>query len=41
MERHRLTADEAYERLNSASQERNMKVRQLVEIVTSTGELPT
>lgn len=41
MERHRLTADEAHERLNSASQERNMKVRQLVEIVTSTGELPT
>ena len=40
MERHRLTADQAFERLSAASQARNVKLRQIAEIVTSTGYLP-
>ena len=41
MERHRLTADEAFERLSQVSQAHNIPLRQIAEIVTSTGALPT
>ncbi len=40
MERHRLSASQAFERLKVASQEQNTKVRDLAEHVTATGELP-
>ncbi len=40
MERHRLTADQAFEQLSTASQQRNVKLREVAEIVTSTGKLP-
>lgn len=40
MERHRLTADQAFERLRTASQDRNIKLRQIAETVTVTGDLP-
>ncbi len=41
MERHRLTAEDAFERLSKTSQDRNLKLRQIAQVVTSTGELPT
>ena len=40
MERHRITADEAYGLLREQSQQTNTKVVELAEYVTSTGELP-
>lgn len=41
MERHRLTADEAFEWLRKASQDRNVKVREIAAVVASTGDLLT
>lgn len=40
MERRRLSADQAFELLRSISQQRNIKVRDLAEHITATGELP-
>ena len=40
MERHRLTAEDAFERLSKTSQDRNLKLRDVAESVTSTGQLP-
>ncbi|MDX1620756.1 MAG: ANTAR domain-containing protein [Nitriliruptorales bacterium] len=40
MERHRLTADQAFGLLRRASNNRNVKVRDLAQRVTETGELP-
>lgn len=40
MERHRLSADQAFELLRKISQERNIKVRDLAEHVAATGDLP-
>ncbi|TQM78383.1 GAF domain-containing protein [Saccharothrix saharensis] len=41
MERHKLTADQAFAVLVRASQQANLKLRALAERLTSTGELPT
>ncbi|MFE9750482.1 GAF and ANTAR domain-containing protein [Saccharothrix saharensis] len=41
MERHKLTADQAFAVLVRASQQANLKLRDLAERLTSTGELPT
>jgi GAF domain-containing protein len=38
---HRITADQAFERLSVASQALNMKLARLAEIVAATGELPS
>ena len=40
MQRHGLTAEQAFERLSTASQDRNIKLRQIAESVTTTGDLP-
>ncbi|MDN5751233.1 MAG: GAF and ANTAR domain-containing protein [Pseudonocardia sp.] len=40
MERHRLTGDQAFELLVRASQRGNMKLRDVAEQLTSSGELP-
>ena len=40
MERHLLTAEEAFELLSQVSQHRNVKLREIAEVVTSTGRLP-
>ncbi len=40
MERHRLTADQAFERLITASQHRHVKLRELATRLTETGEDP-
>lgn len=40
MERHRLDASEAFDALRRASQERNMKVRDVADHVAETGALP-
>ncbi|MCE6997157.1 GAF and ANTAR domain-containing protein [Saccharothrix sp. S26] len=41
MERHKLTADQAFAVLVRASQQANLKLRALAEQLTRTGELPT
>lgn len=41
MERHRLTADQAYAMLRTFSNDHNIKVRELAERVAQTGALPT
>ena len=41
MERYRLTADQAFQLLRKVSQERNIKLRDLAEQVTTTGQLPS
>jgi GAF domain-containing protein len=41
MERQRVTAEEAFDLLRRASQHRNVKLRDLAEQVTRTGEVPT
>ena len=41
MERHRIRADEAYQMLRRASNNTNLKVRELARRVTETGQLPT
>ena len=38
MERYRITADEAFERLRTASQHKNRKLRDLAEELASTGD---
>jgi AmiR/NasT family two-component response regulator len=38
MERYRITADEAFDRLRTASQHKNRKVRDLAEELASTGD---
>lgn len=38
MERYRITADEAFDRLKTASQDNNRKVRDLAEQLASTGD---
>ena len=38
MERYRITADEAFERLRAASQHKNRKLRDLAEELASTGD---
>jgi len=38
MERYRITADEAFDRLRTASQHRNRKLRDLAEELASTGD---
>lgn len=40
MERHRVTAEDAFDRLRAASQARNEPVRDVARHVTETGELP-
>src|SRR4051794_3711326 len=40
MERFHLTADQAFERLRSASQEHNVKLRELAVLVAETGQWP-
>lgn len=40
MERHRVTADQAFELLKGASQKLNLKITDVAEILTATGELP-
>ena len=40
MERHRLSANQAFQLLQRASQEHNIKLRDLADHVTTTGELP-
>lgn len=40
MERHRISASEAFELLKTASQQTNSKVRDLAQHLTATGELP-
>ncbi len=40
MERHRLSADQAFERLVTASQHRHVKLRELATRLTETGEEP-
>lgn len=40
MERHKLTADEAFQLLRDASSTQNVKIRDLAEQVTQTGSLP-
>jgi AmiR/NasT family two-component response regulator len=41
MERHKLTADQAFAVLVRASQQANLKLRALAEQLTRTGQLPT
>lgn len=41
MERHRLSSDDAFERLRSVSQARNVKLREVARHVAETGELPS
>ena len=41
MERHRLTAAEAFEELRTASQRANVKLAQIAEDLTETGEWPS
>ncbi|GAA3751700.1 GAF domain-containing protein [Spinactinospora alkalitolerans] len=40
MERHRITADQAWQRLRTASQDLNVKLAKLAEEITRTGEEP-
>jgi putative methionine-R-sulfoxide reductase with GAF domain len=40
MERHRLTADQAFDRLSAASQSLNLRMAAVAEHLTATGELP-
>jgi AmiR/NasT family two-component response regulator len=41
MERHRLTAGAAFDRLREASQRRNVKLRDIADQVIETGQDPT
>jgi AmiR/NasT family two-component response regulator len=40
MERHKITAEEAFERLRSASQHQNRKLRDIAEELATTGSIP-
>jgi AmiR/NasT family two-component response regulator len=40
MERFKLTADQAFQVLARASMQRNMKLRDVAEVLVQTGELP-
>ena len=40
MERHRLTAEQAFERLRELSQQRNVKLRDVADALVHTGEVP-